>query len=528
VLTAAALAVLAACVKDHEFLVNDDLSSFREVASVDLGGTAAAEIAAYDVTTQRLFVVSNETKPLVEVIDLKGFPATSRIASLDLSATGGVANSVAAFNGKVAIAIEASDKQANGKVIIHEAAANTLRIVKEIPVGALPDMVTYSPDGRYLVTANEGEPNAAYTNDPVGSISIIDVTDNYSVRTLDFSAFESQKAALMASGVRVFGPGASLAQDLEPEYVAISADSKKAFVTLQENNAIAEVDLVAGTILNIRALGTKDHSLTENAFDPTNTGNTINFVTAPVRGFYLPDALAYFTVGGTGYLITADEGDAREYIPGFVEQERIGAASVVLDPTRFPNAATLKQNANLGRLYITLTAGDTDNDGDFDELYSFGGRGFSILNAATGQRVYEPGRTLEDKVVAAGLYDDGRSDDKGVEPEGVTVGYVNGQPYAFVGLERADAIAIYNVANPTAPQFLQLLPTGDAPEGGTLRRAAAQSERPQSARHQQRRRRYRPALPARPAVEKGLLTYRVPRAGGVPFFMVAVKSVLSG
>lgn len=458
--------LLAACVDHPAAPIQEKPDTFREVASIDLGGEGAAEIAAYDFVSKRLFVVNNEAKALVDVIDLSSFPTLTKRAPIDVSALGGVANSVATYEGKLAIALEATDKQADGKVLVYDAV--TLTQLKQITVGALPDMVTYSPDGKYLVTANEGEPNANYTNDPDGSISIIDVSDNYSVRTLKFDGIAGQLPTLTAGGFRLFGPNAGTpAKDVEPEYVTISLDSKKAWVTLQENNGIAEVDLVAGTLLRIIPLGTKDYSKPENAFDPTNTGGTINFGTWPVKSFYLPDALAYFQVGGMGYLITADEGDAREYTgtPGYVEQVRIVEGSVVLDPTKFPNAATLKQNANLGRLHITRSAGDTDNDGDFDELYAFGGRGFSILSVATGQRIYETGRSLEDRVVAAGKYDDSRSDDKGIEPEGVTIGHVGGKTIAFVGLERADAVAVYDVSIPTAPVFLQLLATGDAPEG---------------------------------------------------------------
>ncbi|MCY7350741.1 MAG: hypothetical protein LH606_08735 [Cytophagaceae bacterium] len=181
-----------------------------------------------------------------------------------------------------------------------------------------------------------------------------------------------------------------------------------------------------------------------------------------MKSFYLPDAISYFAVNGVGYLITADEGDTRAY-SGFNEEGRI--ANLNLDPTVFPNAATLKQNTNLGRLIVTKSIGDTDNDGDFDALYAIGGRGFSIFSASSGQRIYETGKSLEEEVIKAGKYDDGRSDDKGIEAEGVTVGMVNGKPIAFIALERADAVAIYDVSNPAAPQFLQIVPTGDAPEG---------------------------------------------------------------
>lgn len=453
--------VLALSCTDHlDPVVQENPASFKEVASVDLGGLAAAEISAYDPASKRMFTVSNETVATIAVVDFSAFPTLSKLPSINLAALGGVANSVAVFDGKLAVALEATNKQANGSVLVYD--TKTLTLLKQITVGALPDMIAVSPDGKYLVTANEGEPSADYKNDPYGTISVIDVANNYSVKTLDFSGFESQRAPLATGGFRVFGPDANLARDVEPEYVAIAPDSKKAWVTLQENNGLAEVDLVTGSILRLVPLGTKDFSLANNAIDPTNTGNVISLGTWPVKSFFLPDGLAYFQVNNKNYLISADEGDAREYA-AFVEQERIAALS--LDPTAFPNGATLKLPANLGRLNITKTSGDVDKDGDFDALFSFGGRGFSIYDATNGQRIFEIGKSLEEEVIKAGKYDDGRSDDKGIEPEGVTTGLVNGKTLAFVALERADAVAVYDLSNPAAPQFLQLLNTGDAPEG---------------------------------------------------------------
>lgn len=440
--------------------LTENVSLFREIATQDFGGTAASEISTYDPVSQRIFTVNNETVPKVEVLEFSAASGLTKLPAIDISALGGVANSVAVSNGKLAIALEATNKQANGSVVVID--TRTLAVVKTIPVGALPDMVTYSPDGRYIVTADEGEPNAAYTVDPVGSVSIIDVTNNYSVKTLTFAAFDAQKTTLMAGGFRLFGPNASLAQDVEPEYVAVAPDSRKAWVTLQESNAIAEVDLVAGSILRVWPLGTKDVSLTTNAIDPSDRDNKIELATWPIKTFYLPDAIAHFEANGGGYLITADEGDTRDY-SGYSEEARI--STLTLDPVAFLNGATLKNAANLGRMIVTKSQGDTDGDGDYDVLYGIGGRGFSIFNASTGQRIYFSGKTLEEKVIAAGIYDDTRSDDKGVEPEGVTVGTINGRPIAFIALERVDAIAIYDLSDPANPQFKQLLPTGDAPEG---------------------------------------------------------------
>lgn len=458
--TVVLLALLAqSCVDDHRLNpVSEDPATFKEIASADLGGTASAEIAAYDPISKRLFVVNNEAAPKVDILNLSAYPAVTKESAINVSSLSGGANSVAVSGGKLAVALEATNKQQNGSVLVVN--TSTLATIKQVPVGALPDMVTFSPDGAYIVTANEGEPSADYKTDPVGSVSIINVADNYSVRTLTFESFAGSQTQLAAGGFRVFGPNASLAQDVEPEYVAISPDSKTAWVTLQENNGMAEIDLVAGSIRRIVPFGTKEFSQAGNAIDPSDRDNQISLRTGPVKSFFLPDAISYFSANNANYVITADEGDAREYT-AFDEQVRIG--NLTLDATIFPNAATLKQNANFGRLRVTNTAGNSN--GVYKELVGFGGRGFSIYNAATGQRVYEAGKTLEEKVIAANLYDDDRSDDKGIEPEGVTVGLINNKPIAFVGMERADAVAVYDVSNPSAPQFLQLFKTGDAPEG---------------------------------------------------------------
>jgi hypothetical protein len=261
----------------------------------------------------------------------------------------------------------------------------------------------------------------------------------------------------------MFGKNATFAKDIEPEYVTISSDSKKVFVTLQENNAIAEIDLLAGTILRIVPLGVKDISLAANAWDVSDKDSKIELKTWPIKAFYLPDAISIFSTGGSSYLALANEGDTRDYGAAYNEEARV--SSLTLDALRFPTAALLKLEGNLGRLTVTKSAGDTDNDGDYDELYSTGGRSVTILNASTGQIVAEIGKDLEERVIAAGKYDDNRSDNKGVEVESVTVSKVNGQMIAFIGMERADMIAVYDVTVAASPKFLQLFATGDAPEG---------------------------------------------------------------
>lgn len=234
---------------------------------------------------------------------------------------------------------------------------------------------------------------------------------------------------------------------------------------MQENNAIARIDLRTNVITDIYPLGFKNYNLSGNAIDPSDRPiGTLSFNQWPVYGIYMPDGIAVLPAKGNDipYLFTANEGDAREYST-FTEEIRIG--SVTLDPVLFPNAATLKLQPNLGRLNITRTLGDIDNDNDYDALYSLGARSFSVWNGNTGALVFDSKNELEQKAVMANFYDDDRSDNKGVEPEGIAIGEVGKRMLAFVGMERADAVAIYDVSNPEQPVFLQILATGDAPEG---------------------------------------------------------------
>lgn len=457
-----AAVTLFSCKKDHDedFYVPEDPASFAEVGSIDIGDVGAAEISAYDPATKRLFVVNNGTENRIDVLDFQD-PTKPKVISKILTAPyGGYVNSVSVNGGLLAAAIESTVKHQNGKVVVFN--TTTYAEVKSIDVGALPDMVTFSPDGRYILSANEGEPSTDYKNDPAGTISIISVKENYTVTTIDFSAFAGQQAALQAKGFRVFGPNASFVTNVEPEYIAVAPDSQTAWVTLQENNAIAKVNITTKAITAIYPLGFKNYNDDANSIDPSDKDNVVAFKKWPAKGMYQPDAIAVLHTGGIPYLFTANEGDVREW-DAYVESKR--AASLKLDAKAFPDAATLLLPENLGRLNVTTTLGDTDNDGDYDELYSFGARSFSVWNGDNGSLVFDSKSDLDTRAKAANFYDDNRSDDKGVEPEGIAVGEVGKKKLAFVGLERADAVAIYDVTNPASPVFLQMLACGDAPEG---------------------------------------------------------------
>ncbi len=480
-LTAVMVAALAftSCETDDVSIkpVVDTTVNFTHLSSVDIGGEASAEISAYDPETQRLFVTNSE-KNGVSVVDLSD-PANPVLLETSFLAVGTV-NSVAVKDGKLAIAIENAVKQNNGKIAVYNTA--DLSLDAEYTVGALPDMVTFTPDGNYILAANEGEPNADYTVDPEGSVSVIELATG-TVRNAGFSAFSGQQASLEAKGLRIFGPGASFAQDIEPEYIAVSDDSATAWITLQENNAIAKLDIATATITDIYPLGFKDFSLAKNMLDASNRDDVDELKNWPVFGIYMPDAISHFTANGMSYLITANEGDSRDY-DGYSEEERI--KDITLDPAAFAafDIAMLQENENLGRLKITTANGDTDNDGDFDALYSYGARSFSIWDT-NGTLVYDSGDdiarknlefapqyfNLDNEDDATTLLEgekDGRSDDKGAEPESTAILDIDGErQIAIIGLERVSALMVYDVTNPAAPQFLQWLQrdTDVAPEG---------------------------------------------------------------
>jgi hypothetical protein len=217
---------------------------------------------------------------------------------------------VAVNNGLLAAAIEASPKTDPGVVVVWK--TDDLSEKAVIPVGSLPDMVTFTNNGRYILSANEGEPNEDYSVDPLGSVSIIDVSQGFNVKTLDFTSFNSQAASLIQKGYRIAGvTGTSLAHDTEPEYVATSENSEIAWVTLQENNGIAKVNLISKKIEEIFPLGRLDHSLPGNELDASDKDNALAFNSYPVHGIFMPDGIHSYKVGGRNYIITTNEGDSR-------------------------------------------------------------------------------------------------------------------------------------------------------------------------------------------------------------------------
>lgn len=435
----------------------DKLWSFQHLSG------RSSEIVSFDSRTQALFVVGGNG---IEVLNLSG----QRLATLASGSYGGI-NSISINSaGVAAIAFSNATVSSPGTLQFFDTASfiasgGSGGHLGGLTVGAVPDMVTWSRDGRSLVVANEGE-RQTNANNPAGSISLIAYNSaNASastVTTLGFEAWNGSEDPLRAAGVRIQA-GVSASVALEPEYVGLSADGRSAMVTLQENNAVALVDLQTQQITGIKSLGLKDFNQPAHAIDPSDQDGGINLRTVPVKGLYMPDAVVGYQAGGRSFYVMANEGDA------FMDDSdvlRLGNTAVTLDPRAFPNAAELKLNSQLGRLNIVRDgatgAGNTTN---MTDIVTLGGRSFSIRDEA-GNLVYDSGNLLEREAIAAGLYDDARSDDKGVEPEGIALFGFHGRQIAVVGLERTrrGAAALFDITDPNNVSFLQVLDSGSTGE----------------------------------------------------------------
>lgn len=434
------------------------LSSF----SNSITGSNSSEIVVHDPSTQRLYI-ANSIGGKLDIVNFSNPSSLSLLSSINILGYGNI-NSVAVKNGTVALAIENTNPQDSGKVVFLDKDGVFLN---QVNVGMMPDMITFNHSGTKVYTANEGEPNNAYTIDPDGSVSVVNISNGVlapSRTHISFTAFNGQEATLRAQGIRIYGLNATASQDFEPEYLTISDDDSKAWLSLQENNAIVELNLTTNSIVNIRSLGSKDYSNSMFGMDVSDQTKGINIANFPVKGLYMPDAIAKYNVGGTDYIVTANEGDARGY-SGFSEESRISGLS--LDPLKFPNASELKSNLILGRLNATNKLGDTDNDGDIDSIFVYGSRSFSIWNATTGALVFDSGDDFE-RITSTNSYSlifnasnttgtptrKNRSDDKGPEPEGVAIGTINGVTYAFIALERIGGVMVYDITNPASPVYV--------------------------------------------------------------------------
>lgn len=256
------------------------------------------------------------------------------------------------------------------------------------------------------------------------------------------------------------------AQDLEPEYVAIASDNDTAYVSCQENNVVAVVDLSDATVTAIVDLGYKDHSILGNELDAADKDDAVNIVNWPLKGLYMPDTIATYEVAGSTYLVSANEGDGREY-DGF--NELLSFEDAEVDPGIAADTTPFTDDEKAAEIETTLW-GDTDGDGDLDEGYVYGSRSFAIWDA-DGRLLFDSGSQME--LITAQRFGinfnndndeldpDGKSDAAGPEPEALAVGQVGNAWYAFVGSEDMGGIFVYDITQPHSPDFVQYLNNRD-------------------------------------------------------------------
>ena len=491
---------------------------------------ASAEIVSYAPSLKYAYVV-NAAQKTIDIVDIAA-PTAFEVDQIDTpvktlavaddvetllgltAGTLGEANSIAVSNETLAVVIQGSSKQDTGYVAFYTIDGTFLN--KAFPTGSLPDMVEFTPDGTMAVIANEGEPNGDYSIDPEGSITLVDMTAGAAnlsatdVFQLRFDAFNAGGTKTLGEGVRVSAKASSVAADLEPEYVTISGDSSYAYVSLQENSAIAVVDLAEREITAVHSLGMVDHSIPGNELDASNRDGAVNIRNWPIFGTPMPDTIASYEYNGVTYLLTANEGDGREYLTDAADAAACTAAGGFdfdagdcfhyLDEIRIKDIdaaafdgdllarlpADFQENEQLGRLKVITNLGATGDcaslsvsgqpsaaDCTYESLHSFGSRSFSIYNTDTWERVYDSGSDFE-RITANRLgvdrfnstndendSGDSRSDDKGPEPEALELGVINGKTYAFIGAERVGGIFVYDISNPESAEFVQYLNNRD-------------------------------------------------------------------
>ncbi|MEZ9720718.1 choice-of-anchor I family protein [Vibrio splendidus] len=468
--------------------------------------TSAAEIVSYDSCTDKLYVVNAQAQK-VDVLSMNSVSEPTSSGSIDLQSAAvasgidiGAANSVSTHQGLVAVAIENADKQQNGIIALYR--SDTLELITTYVAGALPDMVSFSKDGRYIASANEGEPNADYSIDPEGSVTLVDLANGplqAKVTQIDFKAFNKGQSrhAELTDKVRISAPNATVAQDLEPEYLTF-ADNGKLYVALQENNALAAIDVASAEVDAILGLGGKpwDTAQLDASNKDKNIGNLQSY--AMLEGLYMPDSITSYSVDGNTYIVTANEGDGREYgikttqemcdekgfewdgddyqgtenyttekdfCIAYVDEVRGKKLDV---DANHPLAGALKDNKQLARLKVIKPQGTLAAD---QKVQAFGSRSFSIWDES-GELVFDSGDDFarivleQDPANFNSTNDnnqsgDDRSDDKGVEPEAIEVAEINGKHYAFIGLERQGGIMVYDVTQPKSASFISYLNNRD-------------------------------------------------------------------
>lgn len=500
----------------------------------------AAEIVAYQASKKWIYAInSSGDEAVVNIIPTDTFDtaalvkdnegivtATNLASAITLSLnenTPGDANSIAidANNQLLAVAMAATSVGEAGQIAFYNISGDTPVFIKNVTVGALPDMVAFSHDGAKVVVANEGEPNGDYSIDPEGTISIIDITNGTiadNALSINFQDYNNQQSELEAQGLVFANPtgrtingnliNTTVAMDLEPEYVSISKDNKYAYVSIQENNGLAIINLEDNS-LELKGLGFKDWSNLQ--FDASDKDGGVNFKSYPgLYGMYQPDTIASFSWKGANFIVSANEGDAREYFfdasdeadciaKGGLDYDAKDGCLAYIDESRVEDLALAanfdylnNDDNDIGRLKVTTVKGDNNNDGQYESLYAYGARSFTIWDS-NGLVVFDSGDQIAR--VTASIHGnafnnnedenkgDTRSDDKGAEPEALTLGKVGDRLFAFVGLERMGTIMVFDITNPYDVKFQDyfynrgLEPSADisgdlAPEGMTFVPAA--------------------------------------------------------
>lgn len=422
----------------------------------------SAEIVQYNSDTQEYYVV-NGTSGTLDIVprafyeegnaDTQGIKLNLK-RQIEKKLPGfqyGDMTSVAVNTEKdlIAVAVQAKGTNDNGVIVFLN---YDYEIVGTAKAGKQPDMVTFTEDGNKALAANEGEPREGYgdgTTDPKGSITVVDLSAGVGSATstdITFDAWDAKRADLVAAGV-ILKKDTAPSVDLEPEYIAVNKAGTTAYVSLQEANAIATVDLTTNTVTAIRSLGFKDHSLEKKALDMTKDGK-IQIQTENVYGVYMPDGISVMEVNGRTYILTANEGDSREWEDYLNEEE-------------------IKIN---GEKVVTFMASDYDGLEE-GKTYLFGGRSFAIYDAETMEQIYESGSDFEEKTAEylSAYFNcsndkitlDNRSGKKGPESESVIVGQVGEKTYAFIGLERIGGVMIYDVTDPANSTFVNYINSRD-------------------------------------------------------------------
>ncbi|WP_194165600.1 choice-of-anchor I family protein [Oceanobacillus sp. CFH 90083] len=451
-------------------------------------GAGGAEIVAYDERSKQIFSVNGDEESidildgdvLTESTTFTDIPLKKRLFVEDLDPSLSNVSDLTSIavhptEDIIAVTTVAEPKTNPGSVLFLTSAGEHLSTVE---VGALPDMITFTPDGDKLLVANEGEPSEDYNVNPKGSVSIIDVSQDVEKPEIVTAGFTDE---IVDDDVRKVHPEASYAEDLEPEFIAVNEGSSLAYIVLQENNAIATLDLEKGAFTSVQSFGWKDHSETGNGMDASDKDGKINIQEWPVLGIHQPDAITLYETNEKTYIVTPNEGDAQDY-DGFSEEARAAELEdkVVFNADLFSGYSQedldqlieddLFADENLGRLNVTTSA-PTNEDGKYEALYAFGGRSFSIFDADTMELVFDSGDEFEQKLAEMNpdffntdheedVFDD-RSDNKGPEPETVELAEIDGKTYAFIALERDAGLFVYDITNPAEASYETYFSTRD-------------------------------------------------------------------